>query len=1367
MKRHRQRLLSIFLSLVFFLQAIFSIGGGVLADNPKPQNLPSEEEAVAEDGNVLTQAGEPGSGVEITGKEAGSPLRVDLRVVHVNGQDELDNQTKFDVGESIKAAVDITVSGSGAKIDSPWTMIKVSKAEWIQDLKKIDSKNAYQSLLIEDKDNWYILYKFREFTGGSRFTFPFPFSFKESANDGDTVRVEAAILDASKVSDPENADLKISLANALSCPVLYFAAQTYTAQKVIAKYDGTWLWARYGRLDASQDKTLYHYNVQINNDEQTTSEQGFPLSLVASATIDHTKYTGKYFLERAENLRFTMRLPEGLEPDIEAVKKIRHCVDASFDEEQNILTFQVDTPSVGGAWARRNNLSGSTFDNVPFLAKKMSFNKEYEVTMKCEVSYGGEKRTLPTSSTRFIFHPVVFQSTENLVVSKDNLTGKHDDPFPYYLSEGHYTLVKGRIYDLSGRDMTDPGMTYTLKVSNKNNGSTMMNPEGGKSSKISCISDILLDDDGEEKGLYYKSFTLQRIAFAGWQGITYSEDQQKQRVDDLMTSFDKIPNTLYGVKRDGTEVMLAKNMKYQETVKIDDPAGEYYKLNLKFDQPITLDNTFLEFYTQAFPTQQEQERFYNGEYADWNRYTGSALVYNPSPEDATTKPIARDNRQWGHTYLGPIQPIISFYGAQNKTLTYNVKGSNINLPVNVSANYNISGANWGPWVDKPIQNTKIMILLPPEFHYGNKTSLADYASKNIGEPTVIANYKNTGREALLYSIPDFYPKKEGVPSSGSLMLMPTVTATPYAKNGMNTVDYYLIYENNDVIKPQLPKMGYTDVLDLDEDGDFKEQFMYQTSTIDYIPPAELQVSKQAGMDPQFLTTFATVDMGETFFYNINVFNNTYADCFFASVLDVLPHVGDHSIVADKQGQYPARNSEYPVQLARFLEDLDENNEAMKKFDVTYQLTPQGKDLESVRDGQWLTKEEVLEQHKAASAIKSFRLQLKKGEKIPARTELNVLVPALLPMNPSLLEGALSVGTCALSTDGILYAEANKVNVTFATYQVSGIVFDDRNENGLRDKDENGVANRTVELIDKKTGDVALDENNQPYCVQTDANGKYTFKVYRRGEYSVRFIKRDSDVFIAEQTQDNDVKTINDNVGATEEKTLNPLMKHAVFNAAIHDKGMDIPVIKVWKDSHGKDMAKPPVEEVTVQLVQNGTPMSDKTLTLKAEEDWTGKFEAMERTDAEGKAYAYSIQEVGVNKDGQIRLNGKRFMVSVTGTVEDGFVVINTEKTSRPSVPSDNNENVSSSSTAQSTESSHSSVRPILPENSVPPENPVLPENPVESSASSSIDESKEVAHTPKKTMAPKTGEITLLTTLFSVGIVSIAAYVSLTKRERE
>lgn len=1345
MKRHRQRLLSIFLSLVFFLQAIFSIGGGVLADNPKPQNLPSEDEAVAEDGNVLTQAGEPGSALEITGKEAGSPLRVDLRVVHVNGQDELDDQTEFDVGESIKAAVDITVSGSGEKINNPWGMIKVPKKKSIDKPMKIDSKNAYQSLLVEDKDNWYILYKFTEFTGGSRYTFPFPFSFKESANDGDTVTVEASILDASKVDDPGNEDPKISLVNALSCPALYSAKKTYTARKVIAKYDGTWLWARNGSLVAGQNKRLYHYTVEIDKGKKTTSEQGFPISLVASATIDHTKYSGKYVLEKAKNLSFTMSLPEGLEPDIASMEKIAYYVNPSFDKANKRLTFQVNNPEAGGAWAWRNNLSGITFD-VPFLAKSMSFNKEYEVTMTCVVNAGEENRQLPESSTRFIFHPIEFKSTGDLIVFKDNLTGKQNDPFPYFLTEGHYTIVNDRIYDRSGRDMTDLGMTYTLKVYNRNNGSTMMNPEGGQASTITCIRDILLDDEGKDNRLYYKSFTLQRIAFVGWPGVTYSEDQQKQRVEDLMTSFTKTPNTLYGVKRDGTEVVLAKNVKYQETVTIDDRAGEYYQLNLKFDQPITLDNALLEFYTQAFPTQKEREYFKNGTYADWNQYTGSGSVYNTPSGEPMIKPIARDNRQWGYTYLGPIQPIMSFYGAKNRVLTYNVQGSNVNLPVNVSANYDIFGANWGPWIDKPIKNTKILVLLPPEFHYGNKTSLADYASKNIGEPTVIANYKNTGREALLYSIPDFYPKKEGVVSSGSLMLMPTVTATPYAKNGMNTVDYYLIYENNDVIKPQLPAMGYTDVLDLDEDGDTQEQFMSQRSTIDYIPPSELMVTKQAGLDPQSLTTFATGDMGEVFFYNIKIFNNTYADCFSASVLDVLPYVGDHSIVADKQGQYLARNSKYPVQLVRFLEDLPENSEVIKKFAVTYQLTEQGENLESVRDSEWLTKQEVLDQKKQASDVKSFRLQLKKDESIPPRTEVNILVPGSIPMSPSLSDGDLTVNTCALSTDGTIYAEANKVNVTFATYQVSGIVFDDLNENGLLDVTENGVVNRTVELIDKATGAVALDQNGKPYRVQTDAEGKYAFKVYRRGEYSVRFIKQNSDEFIAEQTKDNDVKTINGNEGTTEEKNLNPLMKTAVFNAAILDKGVEISVTKFWKDSHGKDMVKPPVQEVIVQLLQNGVPMPGKTLTLKAEENWTGKFPSMERTDAGGKAYTYSVQEVGVNEDDQIRLNGKRFMVSVTGTVEDGFIVTNTEKTFRPWKPSDNSENATSSSDVS--------------------EQPDFSENPVESSVSPT-NESAKKTHKAKNNKAPRTGEITLLMALCGMGIVSIAAYATLKKRGRE
>lgn len=101
----------------------------------------------------------------------------------------------------------------------------------------------------------------------------------------------------------------------------------------------------------------------------------------------------------------------------------------------------------------------------------------------------------------------------------------------------------------------------------------------------------------------------------------------------------------------------------------------------------------------------------------------------------------------------------------------------------------------------------------------------------------------------------------------------------------------------------------------------------------------------------------------------------------------------------------------------------------------------------------------------------------------------------------------------------------------------------------------------------------------------------------------------------------------------------------------------VKVTKEWKNQAGEDLTAP-VENVEVELYKNGVA-TGQTLTLNADNQWSGVFEGLEVADGLGSTnyYQYTVKEIGENGK-SIQLNGKNFTVSYAGDMKDGFSIIN-------------------------------------------------------------------------------------------------------------
>lgn len=72
-------------------------------------------------------------------------------------------------------------------------------------------------------------------------------------------------------------------------------------------------------------------------------------------------------------------------------------------------------------------------------------------------------------------------------------------------------------------------------------------------------------------------------------------------------------------------------------------------------------------------------------------------------------------------------------------------------------------------------------------------------------------------------------------------------------------------------------------------------------------------------------------------------------------------------------------------------------------------------------------------------------------------------------------------------------------------RISGSIWKDENADGIKDENEERMANVEVMLFNNTTGKLAIDSSNKELKQKTDANGNYTFRNLKQGSYTVIFL----------------------------------------------------------------------------------------------------------------------------------------------------------------------------------------------------------------------------------------------------------------------
>lgn len=1100
---------------------------------------------------------------------------------------------EFWTNEAINAVVDLDVSGENVKIDKPHVRIKVKKEAVITKPKFAASQVAYASNVSEDNDYYICDYLFNQLTGGQHLTFPFPFQFDPNTNvkTGDTTIVEAEFL----VPDGANERAAYQVRKEFKAKVAGIATDLGWGLENEYKND----------LKKEHPKPIRYAHAPVKN----MSEKILPQGTTQRLTLYPWEYinlpndvSGRVGYTIPKNVTFKFIVNNQYLDSITGAEKI----DDGTAISKRAMQW-TDTHTTQLADGKRVNQPGWYTGHNVYL-KNVPFNQEIPIKIEYYINYEEDRQQLLDTKTVYIqLEPKSFEGTGNFEFHRvgsrswvrDDLASinPEEEGMPAYSPNGHlYSLLDDKLYYIK-KDMMNQGMVFSNQIWNDNNGSEPGKPNGGMVTEIKEIKAEL-----ENEGEYFKSFILS--SFNG------QSEEDKNKAKALETSFKNGGNhKVYGVKADGTEVKLRENIKINTKYTIEDKAREYQAFKIVFERPVILDNSkmFLLDYTGL--TDAEIQKFKNGTYKDEPvRYSSDLYVTARTgmlPIQDTVKYEEKHyaDPNWNYHLVGGLHPVFSESPSDNQTVVYENGGTPFEFRTGLLDNDETAYSNWGP-IDK-ITNVKTVALLPSGIEF-------DQYLQGTNNYKVVKNYKNTGKTAIITTFDDVAIRKKGGYDGKAAVYK--LRATKDAKRGSNIIETYLIYDNNDVIRPaklQNYKSQVKDTLDMDNDGNKDEIFMKVATTITYVPALEVVLHKEVkNLHDNLDTATSDLDLGNKVHYVVNVFNNSTATVNRISIIDKLPKAGDKSITPDETGKYKDRGSTFSTPLYDFVENLKANEEMLKKFDVFYQVIDTDT-IEATKEGAWLTKDQGVD----ISKVKSIKFVLKAGESINVKETVNFELPAKLPYDENLDETKdRAVNTAAFSLDNNFYNEANTVTATFVRYNVNGKVYleDKTAKDGqynpkelasgkMSDKPLEGIK---VALYNSDSKEPAKTPNGDLIETTTDENGEYHLKNYTRGHYFIRVFKPKSYKKVETKNPANDnwgntMDSVEEEYADSPSFDLDPQNLTSIENAAFYTENYTLTyVVKGDRPNDDSNDAKTP--EKVEDIVENTNQVLAKKLTTSVD-----------------------------------------------------------------------------------------------------------------------------------------------------------------------
>ncbi|MCD4549577.1 hypothetical protein, partial [Schaalia sp. lx-260] len=780
-------------------------------------------------------------------------------------------------GEIINMYPQFAVSGTGVNIPNAKLELCVPKSNYLEKPGFVDSSQAQGSTRRETDDAWCIDYSFDKITGGLKTAVPFSFNFRNHVTPtGITVTPTWKLI---------GEDGRVIKEDSVT-----FTAKA--ADKFTPSKRTIWSWDRHlekprGAFYSEADFTYREGTDDTHTPANWNRVFQYELCVKPAGNEAAPSGTGRF---QPTKVKFVDKLPE----------------DATLAERSLSEGWTYDESSHSATWEGKayfqNECGGYykqiflKFNNARVYTDATKAEQLKHVnTMVATVDPGlSSEQQLPETTAAATFRPVLYVPPKpegRNEISKWVV----DRNFTYYNEKFYRGTDKEAI---NAADEQKDLIRWQIDFSNINNKLAEVDGTPAQGSGVKSYYREFRDY-GLDPRMYYNSFRLDETA-------GYSINDNPLSRADWIAKFNAVSNVLYGVKDDDSEVELARDVKMGQRIEIGDQQRQYKALRLAFTTPLELDNVRYRLLISAYPVAEEVAKWKAEGYQGQQSYINDAdgQVSLGSPDASVVRMTEPSHWRWDNdVYINGITPTLGmFTGSQwglvnsDMSIVYencenkrDSSGENLTVATitpqncgrvrNYHVNSNVSG-RWGA-LDEPIRNVRHLVVLPPGVNYLRTTGSWMYGQalpKPI-EPTVIQNFKNSGRTALVYNYGDLESRYgNGDWSSLGVRSNFDLDTTLYAEMNpkVNLVEYYTLWDNNDLVKPAGNTWNsntYTDQLDLDDDGNTDESFMRSEMRIVFTPPAELVPKKSVSLDGHGWSLSAPAqDLGGSVFYRYSVAN---------------------------------------------------------------------------------------------------------------------------------------------------------------------------------------------------------------------------------------------------------------------------------------------------------------------------------------------------------------------------------------------------------------------------------------------------------------------------------------------------------------